>query len=157
LTDLPSRVLELAEQVAAGNSVEVLEARLTGAGRGRKLSVILDADDPVEADVVEQVAKQLSRALDAEDPIPGRYTLEVTTPGLDRPLRTRRDFRRQLGHEVRVTLADGQGPELAGQAPGALQGVVRSVDDRTLTLEVAGDQVRVPLGAVVKGKVVLPW
>jgi ribosome maturation factor RimP len=146
MTDLPTRVLELAEEAAAGQGVEVLDARLSGSGRARRLSVILDADDPVEADVVEEVSKQLSRALDAEDPIPGRYTLEVSTPGLDRPLRSARDFRRQLGHEVLVTRAEGE-----------LRGVVRAVDDQALTLEVGGDQVQVPLATILKGKVVLPW
>jgi ribosome maturation factor RimP len=146
MTELPTRVLELAEQAAAAHGVEVLQASLAGGGRGRTLSVILDADQPVPTDVVEQVSKQLSRALDAEDPIAGAYTLEVTTPGLDRPLQSARDFRRQLGHEVLVSLADGE-----------LQGVVGSVDDQALTLQVAGDQVRVPLASVRIGKVVLPW
>jgi ribosome maturation factor RimP len=146
VTELPTRVLELAEQAAAGHGVEVLEARLAGGGRARVLSVILDADDPIEADVVEQVTKDLSKALDADDPIAGPYTLEVTTPGLDRPLRSQRDFRRQLGHEVLVVLDDGQ-----------LRGVVAGVDEQALTLDVDGDEVRVPLASVRSGKVVLPW
>jgi ribosome maturation factor RimP len=146
MTELPTRVLELAEQAAADHGVEVLDARFAGGGRGRTLSVTLDADEPVESDVVERVSKQLSRALDAEDPIAGAYTLEVTTPGLDRPLHSARDFRRQLGHEVLVDIDEGE-----------LHGVVAAIDEHALTLQVAGDQVRVPLASVRKGKVVLPW
>lgn len=150
MTSLPPGVLELAERVASERGVEVLEAQLSGGGSRRQLNVVLDADRPVEADVVEDVAKALSRALDEADPIEGRYVLQVTTPGLDRPLRTARDFRRQLGHEVRVTVATAGGAE-------RLQGTVSAVGDERLTLEVDGAPVEVPLADVTVGKVVLPW
>jgi ribosome maturation factor RimP len=148
VTALPSHVLELAERAASTHGVEVLELKLRGQGRGRVLSVILDADDPVEADVVERVAKELSRALDQADPLPGSYTLEVTTPGLGRPLQTARDFRRQRGHEVSIVRG--------GDAP-SVQGVVLDADDQAVRLEVDGSEVQVPLSDVVRGTVVLPW
>ena len=148
MTALPSHVLELAARAASTHGVEVLELKLRGHGRGRVLSVILDADDPVEADVVERVSKDLSRALDQADPLPGSYTLEVTTPGLGRPLQTARDFRRQRGHEVSIVRG--------GDAP-SVQGVVLDADDQVVTLDVDGSPVRVPLSDVVRGTVVLPW
>jgi ribosome maturation factor RimP len=162
VTALPSHVQELADRVATGHGVEVLELALRGQGRGRVLSVILDADEPVEADVVEQVSKDLSRALDQADPVPGRYTLEVSTPGLSRPLHSSRDFRRQRGHQVSIVRDAGDGvPEDAGDgrgsAAGSVRGVVMDADDETVVLDVGGDQVRVPLSEVVRGKVVLPW
>jgi ribosome maturation factor RimP len=147
VTALPSHVLELAERAASTHGVEVLELKLRGQGRGRVLSVILDADDPVEADVVERVSKDLSRALDQADPLPGSYTLEVTTPGLGRPLQTARDFRRQRGHEVSI---------VRGDTP-SVRGVVVDADDQAVTLDVDGSEVQVPLSDVVRGKVVLPW
>ena len=64
MTALPSHVQELADRVATAHGVEVLELGLRGQGRGRVLSVVLDAEEPVEADVVELVSKDLSRALD---------------------------------------------------------------------------------------------
>jgi ribosome maturation factor RimP len=148
VTALPSHVLELAERAASTHGVEVLELKLRGQGRGRVLSVILDADGPVEADVVERVSKDLSRALDHADPLEGSYTLEVTTPGLGRPLQSARDFRRQRGHEVSI-VRDG--------AASAVRGVVLDADDRAVTLDVDGSRVQVPLSDVVRGTVVLPW
>ncbi|HEV8167256.1 MAG TPA: ribosome maturation factor RimP [Actinomycetota bacterium] len=148
MTALPLHVLELAERAASTHGVEVLELKLRGQGRGRVLSVILDADDPVEADVVERVSKDLSRALDQADPLPGSYTLEVTTPGLGRPLQTARDFRRQRGHEVSIVRG--------GDTP-SVQGVVLDADGQAVTLDVDGSEVLVPLSDVVRGKVVLPW
>ena len=148
MTALPSHVQELAERAASAHGVEVLELKLRGQGRGRVLSVILDADEPVEADTVERVSRDLSRALDQTDPLQGSYTLEVTTPGLGRPLQSARDFRRQRGHEVSVVRA--------GEAP-PVQGVVLGADDRAVTLDVDGSRVQVPLSDVVRGTVVLPW
>jgi len=148
VTALPSHVLELAERAASTHGVEVLELKLRGQGRGRVLSVILDADGPVEADVVERVSKDLSRALDQADPLQGSYTLEVTTPGLERPLQSARDFRRQRGHEVSI---------VRGGAASSVQGVVLDADDQAVTLDVDGSPVQVPLSDVVRGTVVLPW
>jgi ribosome maturation factor RimP len=148
VTALPSHVLELAERAASSHRVEVLELKLRGQGRGRVLSVILDADGPVEADVIERVSKDLSRALDQADPLQGSYTLEVTTPGLGRPLESARDFRRQRGHEVSI---------VRGGAASSVQGVVLDADDQAVTLDVDGSQVQVPLSDVVRGEVVLPW
>ena len=152
MTALPSHVQELAERVASRHAVEVLELELRGRGRAQVLTVVLDADEPVEADVVERVSQELSRALDQAGPLPGSYTLEVSTPGLGRPLQSGRDFRRQRGHEVRIV----RGAPGAG-ATSSLQGVVLAADDQAVTLEVAGSEVRVPLSDVVRGKVVLPW
>jgi ribosome maturation factor RimP len=152
VTALPSHVQEMAERVASRHAVEVLELELRGRGRAQVLTVVLDADEPVEADVVERVSQELSRALDQADPLPGSYTLEVSTPGLGRPLQSGRDFRRQRGHEVRIV----RGAPGAG-ATSSLQGVVLAADDQAVTLDVAGSEVRVPLSDVVRGKVVLPW
>ena len=152
MTALPSHVQELAERVASRHAVEVLELDLRGRGRAQVLTVVLDADEPVEADVVELVSQDLSRALDQADPLPGSYTLEVSTPGLGRPLLSGRDFRRQRGHEVRIVRgAPGDG------TTSSVQGVVLAADDQAVTLDVAGSEVRVPLSDVVRGKVVLPW
>ena len=154
MTAPPSHVQELAERAASGHGVEVLELKLRGQGRGRILSVMLDADEPVEADVVERVSKDLSRALDQADPLAGSYTLEVTTPGLGRPLHSARDFRRQRGHEVSIVRGGG---DAGGDTTTSVRGVVVAADDEEVTLDVDGSQVRVPLSDVVRGKVVLPW
>jgi ribosome maturation factor RimP len=152
MATLPPRVQELAERVAAAHGVELLEVQLRRRGRSQVLSVVLDADAPVEADVVERVSKELSHLLDEDDPLPGSYVLEVTTPGLDRPLRTARDFRRQRGHEVRVTRA-----RAGSDATTSVQGIVVAVDDQAVTIEADGGELRLPLSEVVRGTVVLPW
>lgn len=157
MSGLSPHVRELAERLADDLGLDILDVRLTGRGRGRILDVVVDADGPVPSESTARLAKELSAALDELDPIPGPYTLQVGTPGLDRPLRTPRDFRRQLGHEVRVTRTS-TAPAADGPPGGqVLQGLVRAADAETLTLEVGGEQVSLPFADIDHGKVVLPW
>src|SRR6266496_1719759 len=103
---LPPHVRKLADRAAAGHGVEVLELNLRRQGRSQVLSVVLDSDDRVDADVVEQVTKELSRALDEEDPLPGRYT-----PGPQRTI---------------------QREASGGQPRAQLRGVVATADDQSV-------------------------
>lgn len=149
MTALPRPVLDLAASVAEANGAHVLEARLRGRGRATVLSVVLDADEPLEADTVERISRELSHQLDTADPVPGSYTLEVTTPGLDRPLRTGADYRRQVGHEVRLR-------HRARDRDETLEGIVLGANEDSVTIDAGGPHT-VPLTDVVSGRVVLPW
>ena len=81
----------------------------------------------------------------------------MRTPGLSRPLRTRRDFRRQRGHEVSIVRGGSPDADQDASAETSVQGVVVDADDEAVALDVDGSQVRIPLSDVVQGKVVLPW
>ena len=73
-------------------------------GRHGLLRVYIDSEDGVTVDDCQAVSHQVSGLLDVEDPIPGQYSLEVSSPGLDRPLFRAADFQRFAGQEVRVRL-----------------------------------------------------
>jgi len=68
------------------------------------LRVYIDHDNGITLDDCEQVSRQLSAMLDVEDPIPGNYSLEVSSPGMDRPLFKARDFERFAGNKVKLKL-----------------------------------------------------
>jgi len=74
-------------------------------GKRGLLRVYIDSEDGVTIDDCQAVSHQVSGVLDVEDPIPGQYSLEVSSPGLDRPLFHARDFERFAGHEVRLRLS----------------------------------------------------
>ena len=104
------RLIELLEAPvrALGYELVDLEAHT---GRQGLLRIFIDQDEGINLDDCESVSRQLSAVLDVEDPIRGRYVLEVSSPGLDRPLRTPEHFQRYCGHVVRVKLnqsRDGQ-------------------------------------------------
>lgn len=75
---------------------------LTGDTRGSLLRVYIDSDDGVDVHDCEVVSHQVSGILDVEDPLPGEYTLEVSSPGINRPLFTEEQFRMYVGENVRI-------------------------------------------------------
>lgn len=83
---------------------ELVDVRLAGSGRSRVLRVYIDIPGGVTVEDCAEVSEQLSAILDVEDPIRERYTLEVSSPGLDRPLMQPKDFRRFSGETVKLRL-----------------------------------------------------
>lgn len=87
---------------------ELVDAELSGGRQHRTLRVYIDSPHGVTVDDCAAVSRQLSAILDVEDPFPGRYTLEVSSPGLDRPLVTPADFRRFQGSVIKVRLTSAR-------------------------------------------------
>lgn len=104
--------------------------------RGGVLRVTVDtapgADGGITLDTLALASRLVSRELDHTDPIPGRYTLEVTSPGVERSLRTPAHFRREVGKLVNVRLHDVAGDERR------VEGVLRSADDSGIVIVPAG-------------------
>lgn len=88
---------------------ELADLELKTGGRHGLLRVFIDGPDGVGLGDCEAVSRQISAILDVEDPIPGEYSLEVSSPGLDRRLRRREHFERFAGAEVKVQLYQPQG------------------------------------------------
>ncbi|HZW94446.1 MAG TPA: ribosome maturation factor RimP [Candidatus Eremiobacteraceae bacterium] len=104
------RVREIAERVAASSGLEVVEVELLGSGQARMLRVFLDKPGAASGDPLAGVthgdcanfSREFGTILDVEDAIPGRYTLEVSSPGLDRKLTRAADFARFTGSRMKV-------------------------------------------------------
>ncbi|MEL7156269.1 MAG: ribosome maturation factor RimP [Actinomycetota bacterium] len=96
---------------------------------GGSLRVTVDAEGGVTTEQLAQVNRLVSPILDQHDPIPGRYTLEVSSPGLERPLRTPAHFARAVGEQVVIK----RGPDAE---PRRLRGTLTASDDTTATVEV---------------------
>jgi len=125
---------------------ELVDLKLGGVGKGRVLRIFIHRPGGVSLDDCVRVSRMVEDRLDMEDPIPGPYTLEVSSPGLDRPLRTEKDFARVVGERVRLVMR-------AGVRPGVVVGkLVRTEKDR-ITVETEAGTLEVPLGDVAQGKV----
>lgn len=124
---------KIAKDVLEPLGYEVLEAVLLGSGRGRVFRVRLDRADEAAITVadLERANRILSLELDRLDPIPGRYRLEVESPGPDRPLLKRRHFERFLGLKARVRTASGR-----------FQGTIARVDEDSVTFVLASGEAR---------------
>ncbi|MFT3791551.1 MAG: ribosome maturation factor RimP [Rudaea sp.] len=103
---------------------------------------------PVTVDDCELVSRQVSALFDVNDPIVGRYTLEVSSPGLDRPLYTPEQFARFVGQEAKIELS------LPLDGRRRFQGPILGVEGETITVEQDGEPVRIAHGNIHKAKLV---
>lgn len=152
--EIATRVEALAEAVVADHGVELVEVEVRGARGSRVVRVVADADEGLDLDLIAELSRVLGDRLDEDDLVDGRYTLEVSSPGVDRPLRSPTGFRRNLGRDVRVVRTR---EAIDRGEKGELTGTLDAVDDTALTLSVDGETVTVPHEDVDHGKVVLPW
>ncbi len=105
------RILEIAARLAASSGLEVVDLELRGTGKARMLRVFLDKPGSASGDVLAGVthgdcvnfSREFGTILDVEDAIPASYTLEVSSPGLDRKLTKAADFERFTGSRVKLT------------------------------------------------------
>jgi ribosome maturation factor RimP len=127
---------------AVGLDVEAID--LTPAGKRRLLRVAVDKDGGVTLDDIAEATKEVSRLLDETDVMGVHpYTLEVTSPGVDRPLTHPRHWRRNAGRLVKVSCRDGS----------TITGRITGSDDETASLDVDGTERRVAFADVAKAKV----
>lgn len=98
------RVAAIADPIVRALGLELVDVESLGQGAGLVLRVFIDKPGGVTVQDCEELHQSLGHALDVEDPIPHGYTLEVSSPGLDRPLKRRRDYDRALGKQVNLKL-----------------------------------------------------
>ncbi|GAA4916391.1 ribosome maturation factor RimP [Streptomonospora salina] len=138
------RIAELVQPVLAEVGLELEEVELTPAGKRRVLRIVVDSDDGVDLDSVGEVAQEISAVLDGSDAMgKASYTLEVTSPGVDRPLTRPRHWRRSRGRLVRVAIADGS----------EVEGRVADADDSGVTVEVDGQNCFYGYSDLGRGKI----
>lgn len=142
-----SRIAEVLTEPLAATGLDVEAIDLTPAGKRRLLRVAVDKDGGVTLDDIAEATKEVSRVLDGptgsdvmgEQP----YTLEVTSPGTDRPLTHPRHWRRNQGRLVKATLADG----------GTVTGRITDSDDTRAVLDVDGNRDEIAFVDVKRAKI----
>jgi ribosome maturation factor RimP len=126
--DTAARVRELVLPPVEAAGAELYDVELAGG----VLRITLDRPGGVDMGVIAEVTRSISRLLDEADPIPGEYTLEVSSPGLERPLRTPEHFGRSVGATVAVKTRPGVDGDRR------VKGTLVAADDRGFTVEVEG-------------------
>jgi ribosome maturation factor RimP len=153
MTDTPASVIrDMAQREARDEDVDVLAVELKGQGSRQIVRVVVDRKGGVSIDVCQRISQRLSRRLDAADPIGGRYTLEVTSPGVDWPLEDRAAFNRVEGRDVLIHRRrdDGAVEQVRGR-------VVNAGDDAVELDSGNNGAVAVAYDDIVKAAQALPW
>lgn len=156
MTDSPvlQRVRELIEPIASDLDLDLYDLEQ----RGGTLRVTIDtppgSEAGVDMDKLALATRLISREMDHHDPMPGRYTLEVTSPGVERTLRTPAHFQREIGKTINVRLADTNADQRRFEgvlvAADATTATVR-LDDADLTEQV------IPLADIDRARTVFVW
>ncbi|WP_111415222.1 ribosome maturation factor RimP [Billgrantia lactosivorans] len=117
-------------------------------GKQSRLVIYIDHADGVSVDHCADVSRQVSAVLDVEDPIPGEYRLEVSSPGMDRPLFTLDQFARFAGHQVALKLRvpfDGRRK---------FQGLLAGIEEDEVLLQLDGEEYCFPIESIDQARVV---
>lgn len=145
----PFNLRALLEPAVAAVGCELVGVEYRPSGNQSLLRVYIDKPDGVTLEDCSAVSYQVSGMLDVEDPIPGHYTLEVSSPGLDRPLFQAQDFERFAGHEVKIRMRfplDGR-----RNFRGSLQGLQ---DEQVVIDQQDGRRISLPLDQIEQARLV---
>jgi ribosome maturation factor RimP len=146
------KILELLDPVAEAAGLDIVRLRLMG-GQTRRLQVMAErpADHDITVDECAKLSRAFSQVLDAADPITGEYLLEVSSPGVDRPLTRVEDFETWQGYEARLEL------DRLVENRKRFRGVLAGVEDGNVAIDLEGEEetALVPFGWIIEAKLVL--
>lgn len=149
MRDDPFKLRDLLEPAVAAVGCELVGIEYLPNGKQSLLRVYIDKAEGVTVDDCSAVSYQVSGLLDVEDPVPGNYTLEVSSPGLDRPLFQARDFERFAGQEVKIRMRfpiDGQRN---------FRGLLQGLQEQQVVIEGQdGKRVNLPLDQVEQARLI---
>jgi len=144
----PEKLRSPIEAAVQGLGYELVGIEYHPQGRRSLLRVYIDTPDGVNVDDCERASRQISSALDVDDPIPGQYMLEVSSPGLDRPLFTAEHFQRFSGNRVKLRVS----PPLDGRRN--FSGVLVGMRDDAVVIVQDDEEVEVPLQHIEQARLV---
>lgn len=128
------KLRQLIQPVVEGLGYEFVGAEFLAQGRHSLLRIYIDkAETGISVDDCERVSRQISGVFDVEDPISGQYSLEISSPGLDRPIFKFEDFARFIGEQVSVKLS------VAQKGRKNFKGFVRGLENEVIALDVEGE------------------
>jgi ribosome maturation factor RimP len=148
--NVQDRITTLAESICASLGFELVEVEYTRSGRSMVLRVFMDKPGGVTLDDCSELSRELSQILDVEDIIREHYTLEVSSPGLDRPLKREDDYRRYAGRIVKIRTYEVLTDE-AGNRRKTFVGTLLGLEDEVVRLKLSeGQPASIPLGKIAK-------
>lgn len=128
---------------------ELVEIKIKGTGRSPVFQIYVDHEQGVSIGDCSRLSQEIGMALDREYPELANYRLEVSSPGVDRPLNTERDFRKNIGRVVRLAYGENDVIEITG--------TVESVEKDSVCLEIDGTIQSIPVASIRSAKIQLKW
>ncbi len=145
------RLWAIIEPYLVAEGIELDDVELLGGAGAPLVRVTVDAPDGVDVDRLAELSRGIGRLLDAEDPVAGPYTLEVSSPGLERKLRRPRHYEKSVGREVKVKTFG----RVAGER--VHRGRLVAADDAGIVVDVEGEERRFAYDDVASARTVFVW
>ncbi len=154
-TDIPQtleeKVRQVVEDVLTDPALFLVEVQIRGNRGSRVVEIFVDSDDNLDVKTLADLSREIGFLLDTGDVIDGRYNLNVSSPGVDRPLKEVRQYKKNVGRILRVTYSRSEEVKKA-------QGALTAVSDEAIELSRSdGSTLEIMLEDIVESKVVLPW
>jgi ribosome maturation factor RimP len=148
--DVASQVTMVAEQMLSSLGMELVDLEYTRQGRAMVLRLFIDKEGGITLDDCAVVSRELSEVLDVEDIIPDHYTLEVSSPGLDRPLKKVEDYEKYKGRLVKIRTFEPL-PDDAGNKRKTFLGELKGLENGIVLLKLKeGQGAAIPFNKVAK-------
>ena len=138
--------------IVADEGLELVTTEVVGSGSKTILRLVVDGPDGVNLDQCALVSRQASVMLDVEDPFRHHYTLEVSSPGLDRKLYRSGDYERYIGHRIKIRMAPSfrDHRTIVGELLGKNNDVIRIFDD-------SGQEIELPIDEIFEARLEVDW
>ena len=130
--------------------VDLIDLDLKGRSGSHVLRIYVDTDEGISLDQCAALSRQISDLLDTRDLISDRYRLEVSSPGLDRPLKTERDFKRNLGRTAKVIYIEKEEEK-------TLTGIIEHVDNNQVLFNQNKNQIKIEISTILVAKIIPKW
>ena len=149
MADVAEQIWGLVDPYVAAEGIELDDVEVLGGGK--LLRVVVDAEEPIGVDRIADLSRGIARLIEADDPFPGPYTLEVTSPGLERKLRRPEHFRKALDTDVHIKTFAKIAEEKHHR------GILVAVDDDAVVVLVEGAERRIELDDISSARTVFVW
>ena len=149
MADVAEQIWGLVGPYVAAEGIELDDVEVLGGGK--LLRVVIEGDEPIGVDRIADLSRGIARLIEQDDPFPGAYTLEVTSPGLERKLRRPEQYKKAVGSDVHIKTFKKIADEKHHR------GQLTAVDDDEIVVSIDGDERRIEMTDVASARTVFVW
>ena len=148
---LKQRVQHIVDEVLTDPAMFLVDVDVRGTKGSRVVDIFVDSDQGLDVDALAKISREISFLLETEDFIDGRYKLNVSSPGLHRPLTMVRQYKKNIGRSLKITYETETGQSV-------LKGELLKITDDHLEIAVSKKRTeRIDIASITESKIVLPW
>ena len=150
-SNIIKEIRDLIVPILESQHIDLVDIEFKGSTGTQVLRIFVDIDGGISLDQCVYLSREISNLLDTKDIIAGRYRLEVSSPGLDRPLKTRRDFQRNLGRKGTITFLADNGEYQT------TTGTIEHVDDDVVVIKQNNHRMSIDISKISVAKIIPIW